>query len=76
MRLHKDKDAFLALLSSVSEATAIREDIIEKDYYLTLLLSELAAWQSELSAYFKGGTALYKTIGSLKRFSEQHHKRI
>ena len=70
MRLHKDKDAFLALLSSVSEATAIREDIIEKDYYLTLLFSELAAWQSDLSAYFKGGTALYKTIGSLKRFSE------
>ena len=35
-----------------------------------MLLSELAAWQTELPAYFKGGTALYKAIGSLKRFSE------
>lgn len=70
MKLHKDKDAFQALLSTISEKTGIREDIIEKDYYLTLLLSELASWQAELPAYFKGGTALYKAIGSLKRFSE------
>lgn len=70
MKLHKDKDAFQALLTTLSEKTGIREDIIEKDYYLTLLLSELARWQSELPAYFKGGTALYKAIGSLKRFSE------
>lgn len=70
MKLHKDRDSFQALLSIISEKTGIREDIIEKDYYLTLLLSELAAWQIELPAYFKGGTALYKAIGSLKRFSE------
>ncbi|NJD02247.1 MAG: nucleotidyl transferase AbiEii/AbiGii toxin family protein [Ruminiclostridium sp.] len=70
MKLHKDRDAFQALLSTISEKTGIREDIIEKDYYLTLLLSELALWQTELPAYFKGGTALYKAIGSLKRFSE------
>lgn len=72
MRLHQDKDAFKALLSVISEKTGFREDIIEKDYYLTLLLSELAAWQKEtkLPAYFKGGTALYKAIGNLKRFSE------
>lgn len=70
MKLHKDKDAFQALLSTISEKTGVREDIIEKDYYLTLLLSELARWQAELPAYFKGGTALYKAIGSMKRFSE------
>ncbi len=70
MKLHEDKDAFQALLSVIAEKTGIREDIIEKDYYLTLLLSELASWQAELPAYFKGGTALYKAIGSLKRFSE------
>lgn len=70
MKLHKDRDAFQALLSVVSGKTGIREDIVEKDYYLTLLLSELAEWQTELPAYFKGGTALYKAIGSLKRFSE------
>lgn len=70
MQLHKDKDAFQALLSNISGKTGVRDDIIEKDYYLTLLLSELASWQTKLPAYFKGGTALYKAIGSLKRFSE------
>lgn len=70
MKLHKDKDAFQALLSIMSEKTGIREDIIEKDYYLTLLLSELASLQTKLPVFFKGGTALYKAIGSLKRFSE------
>ena len=43
MILHENKDAFKALISSVSERTNIREDIIEKDYYLTLMLSELAS---------------------------------
>lgn len=70
MKLHKDRDAFQALITAISEKTGVREDIIEKDYYLTLLLSELASWQDELPAYFKGGTVLYKAIGSLKRFSE------
>ncbi|HWQ77154.1 MAG TPA: nucleotidyl transferase AbiEii/AbiGii toxin family protein [Syntrophomonas sp.] len=70
MKLHMDRDAFQALLTAISEKTGVREDILEKDYYLTLLLSELASWQKDLPAYFKGGTALYKAIGSLKRFSE------
>lgn len=36
------------MLTAISEKTGVREDIIEKDYYLTLLLSELASWQDEL----------------------------
>lgn len=70
MILHQDKEAFEALLLDVSQRTGIRSDIIEKDYYLTLLLSELAEKQEALPAYFKGGTALYKAIGRMKRFSE------
>lgn len=70
MMLHENKDAFKALISSVSERTNIREDIIEKDYYLTLMLSEFAAKQKSICAYFKGGTALYKAIGKMIRFSE------
>lgn len=70
MRLHEDKDAFLALLSAIGGRTGIREDIIEKDYYLTMLLSELAKKQGSLPAYFKGGTALYKALGEMIRFSE------
>lgn len=70
MKLHQDRDTFEALLSDVSRRTGIRSDIVEKDYYLTLLLWELAKRQGTLPAYFKGGTALYKAIGRMKRFSE------
>lgn len=70
MKLHQDREAFGDLLSDVSRRTGIRSDIIEKDYYLTLLLWELAEKQGTLPAYFKGGTALYKAIGRMKRFSE------
>lgn len=58
MDLHQDKDAFMALLSDIGQRTGIRSDIIEKDYYLTLLLWELSQRQPELPAYFKGGTAI------------------
>ncbi|MGB8451692.1 MAG: nucleotidyl transferase AbiEii/AbiGii toxin family protein [Anaerocolumna sp.] len=70
MKLHQDRDAFEALIFDISRRTDIRSDIIEKDYYLTLLLRELASRQDTLPAYFKGGTALYKAIGRMKRFSE------
>ena len=70
MNLHRDKDAFKAILSDISRRAEIRSDIVEKDYYLTLLLWELSQRQQDLPAYFKGGTALYKAIGRVKRFSE------
>ena len=70
MNLHQDKDAFEALLSDVSRRTGIRSDIVEKDYYLTLLLWELSEKQESLPAYFRGGTPLYKSIGRMKCFSE------
>lgn len=70
MNLHLDKDAFETLLLDIQERTEVRADIIEKDYYVTLMLKELAGNQSELHAYFKGGTALYKALGSIRRFSE------
>lgn len=46
MKLHEDREAFSVLLDSVSEQTGIRTDILEKDYYLTLLLWELAEKQA------------------------------
>lgn len=42
MKLHKDRVEFEASISDVSQRTGIRSDIVEKDYYLTLLLWELA----------------------------------
>lgn len=70
MRLHTDTDVFSAILEFINERTGIRPDVLEKDYYVTLLLKELSEWQSELPIYFKGGTALYKALGSIRRFSE------
>jgi hypothetical protein len=70
MKLHTDIDGFTALLNIISGSTGIRADILEKDYYVTLFLKELSEWQNELPAYFKGGTALYKALGSIRRFSE------
>jgi len=61
MKLHEDKAAFRVLLSEINRQTGYRMDILEKDYYVTLILHELAEKQSQgLRAYFKGGTALYK----------------
>ena len=70
MKLHLDRPAFETLLLSESESSGIRADILEKDYYVSLILNELANKQDQAFAYFKGGTALYKAIGSIRRFSE------
>lgn len=70
MELHKDKFSFLNIIGLVHKACGIREDILEKDYYVTLLLKELSEKQNFLPAYFKGGTALYKAQKSIRRFSE------
>lgn len=70
MNLHEDKLSFLNIINLIHEVSGIRADILEKDYYVTLLLKELADKQAELPAYFKGGTALYKAQKSIRRFSE------
>lgn len=71
MKLHKDKDAFTVLLESIHDRTGYREDVLEKDYYVVLILKELAKKQKDgLPAYFKGGTALYKMLKPTRRFSE------
>lgn len=71
MKLHEDKDAFRFLLESIHEKTGYRSDVLEKDYYVLLILHELANFQRDgLPAYFKGGTALYKALKTTNRFSE------
>ena len=54
MNLHEDKFAFLNIINLVHEDSGIRSDILEKDYYVTLLLRELAGKQAEL----RGGSVL------------------
>ncbi|HRR40792.1 MAG TPA: nucleotidyl transferase AbiEii/AbiGii toxin family protein [Syntrophales bacterium] len=71
MRLHQDKDAFRVLLDDLHSKTGYRTDVLEKDYYVVLILKELAGMQKDdLPAFFKGGTALYKALKITNRFSE------
>lgn len=71
MKLHLDKDAFSLLLERIHEKTGYRTDVLEKDYYVVLILKELSHMQQDgLPAYFKGGTALYKALKTTNRFSE------
>lgn len=58
------------IILKINKRTNIRNEILEKDYYVCLILKELAKKQDKLQAYFKGGTALYKIINQFSRFSE------
>ena len=58
------------LILNINSRTGIRSDILEKDYYVCLVLKELASKQKKLQAYFKGGTAVYKILDHMNRFSE------
>lgn len=70
MNLHLDKAAFELIIDEVASSSGVRRDVLEKDYYVTLMLKELANRPNQCYAYFKGGTALYKALRSIRRFSE------
>lgn len=70
MNLHSDKAAFELIIDEVANSSGVRRDVLEKDYYVTLMLKELADRPNQGYAYFKGGTALYKALRSIRRFSE------
>ncbi len=68
MRLHEDKEAFRDALLRVSESLGIPPALLEKDYYVTLLLEKLCKVVKGL--VFKGGTSLSKCYKAINRFSE------
>ena len=68
MRLHKEKELFEQVVLSASEWKKVPPAIIEKDYYVTLVLGEIAKRVPEL--IFKGGTSLSKCYKLIERFSE------
>lgn len=70
MNLHSDIAAFELIIDEVANSSGVRRDVLEKDYYVTLMLKELADRSHQGYAYFKGGTALYKALRSIRRFSE------
>lgn len=40
MKLHESKESMELLISNISERTGVREDVLEKDYYVSLLKSK------------------------------------
>ena len=66
--IHKDKPLFKDVVSMTANRTGFRASLIEKDYYLTLILSKLSELSQDL--IFKGGTCLNKIYYSYYRLSE------
>ena len=68
MMIHKNKEDFTRILNQVAMQTGFLLSLVEKDYYLTLLLSRLHELSPDL--VLKGGTCLNKIYFSYYRLSE------
>ena len=69
MYLHKEnRELFRDAILLTSQKLEVSEDIVEKDYYVTLILKKLSA--IEYPVVFKGGTSLSKAFQAIDRFSE------
>ena len=66
--LHNDKDKFIKLVDRIASLTGFYAPLMEKDYYLTLILSRINELSENL--IFKGGTCLNKIYYSYYRLSE------
>ena len=66
--LHDDKGQFLKILETTSAQTGFPLLLLEKDYYLTMVLSRIDYLSENL--VFKGGTCLNKIYYSYYRLSE------
>lgn len=68
MNLHYNQEIFEELIVAASNELGIPTNIIEKDYYVTIILKALQEKISDM--VFKGGTSLTKCYHILDRFSE------
>ena len=69
MYLHKEnRELFRDVILLTSQKLEVSEDIVEKDYYVTLILKKLSS--IEYPVVFKGGTSLSKAFHVIDRFSE------
>ena len=66
--LHNDAELFADVIAATSKALIIAPAIIEKDYFVTLLLKRIVEKSPEI--IFKGGTSLSKCYKIINRFSE------
>ena len=70
MKLHLDIKLFSDTLRAASQHLDIKLEFVEKDYWITLVLSRLAKSKYIDESVFKGGTSLSKGYNLIERFSE------
>lgn len=68
MYLHNDRELFREVIFAASSELKIPIPIVEKDYYVTMILKLLA--ENAPHCVFKGGTSLSKCHHAIDRFSE------
>lgn len=68
MFLHEDKELFREVIVATAEDLGIVVPIVEKDYYVTMILKMLS--EEKPDCVFKGGTSLSKCHHAIERFSE------
>jgi predicted nucleotidyltransferase component of viral defense system len=70
MNLHLDNILFLDTIIATSKKLNVPQAFVEKDYWITLVLSHLAKSKYVDESVFKGGTSLSKGYNLIERFSE------
>ena len=68
MFLHEDEELFKDVIVATAEAQKRPVAIVEKDYYVTMILKLLS--EEAEGCVFKGGTSLSKCHHAIDRFSE------
>jgi predicted nucleotidyltransferase component of viral defense system len=70
MNLHENSGAFEDAIRAASDHLEMRTVFVEKDYWVTFLLSRLSKSVHSDKIVFKGGTSLSKVFKLIARFSE------
>ncbi|KAA6301676.1 MAG: hypothetical protein EZS26_002141 [Candidatus Ordinivivax streblomastigis] len=70
MKLHQYPNDFIELIRLSAKQFNIAAGFVEKDYWLTLILSRLSQSSNSENVVFKGGTSLSKAYRLVNRFSE------
>jgi len=69
MILHENSDTFRDAIRTASDHLGIRDDFVEKDYWVTFILKRLSESDYSGNVVFKGGTSLSKVHKLIARFS-------
>ncbi|HEY4060957.1 MAG TPA: nucleotidyl transferase AbiEii/AbiGii toxin family protein [Puia sp.] len=70
MKLHQDRELFREAIEAAAQHFQLRPVFVEKDYWVTYVLRNLALSPYVNTVVFKGGTSLSKAYQCIDRFSE------